>query len=351
MLSDTHLFYLSKCNTHEVRSSVIRGHRERVRKLVGLILRPSRYIIYMPLAILIALILGGGVSVAAQDALPGEILYPIKVTVNENIRIATTFSAEAKAEFAVERAVRRLEEAEQLYGSGEVNADIQTEIEVRFKNHADDAARRIGRLKSEGELSVAATVQSNFETSLRAHEQALAQINAQASTQGKLVTFVNVVHDHVMTAASGRLDAEAKLAVSADVEIEAKGKLTVAENKLHETERYIETKGVEIHAEARAQAMGKLNAAEAAIVQGRAKLEAGAYSEAFVLFQSALRLSQEAKLSVGVLGMLKTSPFFNTAVSSADDGSSSIDAQGAISTEVYKDTTETKGEVKVNVGI
>ena len=42
----------------------------------------------MTIALIIALVLGGGTSFAAEGSLPGDLLYPVKIGVNEEFRRA-----------------------------------------------------------------------------------------------------------------------------------------------------------------------------------------------------------------------------------------------------------------------
>ena len=87
----------------------------------------------MPAFLGILLILGtagvGGVSLAAEGALPGDLLYPVKVGVNEEVRAAVSFSAEAKTEWDARRLERRLEEAEKLAHKKEFNAEARARVE------------------------------------------------------------------------------------------------------------------------------------------------------------------------------------------------------------------------------
>src|SRR3989344_7018632 len=93
----------------------------------------SKQIKFMPtIAILLMLFLGGGASLAANSALPGDVLYPIKLNVNEKIEAALAFGAEADAKVEAKHAERRLEEAEELAVSGQIDAETKAEIEARF---------------------------------------------------------------------------------------------------------------------------------------------------------------------------------------------------------------------------
>ena len=80
----------------------------------------------MPIILILALMFGGGgVSYAAEGAVPGDVLYPIKVSVNEEARDLVTFSPEAKADWESRLVERRLEEAEKLVEGDALNPVLQ----------------------------------------------------------------------------------------------------------------------------------------------------------------------------------------------------------------------------------
>lgn len=118
---------------------------------------------YMPIAIIIALFVGGSVSYAAEGAVPGEILYGIKTEVNENIKVAFTFGAEAEARLQADLLDKRLAEAEELKSenklSGEVGLRMQAEIEEQIQAASEAAAESDSSAKAILAAKIAATVQ------------------------------------------------------------------------------------------------------------------------------------------------------------------------------------------------
>ena len=86
----------------------------------------------MPIIIIVALLLGGGgTSFAAQSSLPGDVLYPVKIHVNEAVRSSLTFSTASKASLETELAEARLKETEELAAEGKMNAAMHKVAEVR----------------------------------------------------------------------------------------------------------------------------------------------------------------------------------------------------------------------------
>jgi hypothetical protein len=139
---------------------------------------------FMPiaLAILLMVVAGGGASFAAEGALPGDALYPVKVSFNEEVRAVLAISPKAKAEFELERLGRRLDEAERLAAMGELETETRTELEIRFEAHAESARERIISLEFENDIEAATELGSNLEASLRAHERILQSLVASIAS-------------------------------------------------------------------------------------------------------------------------------------------------------------------------
>src|SRR3990167_3128159 len=66
---------------------------------------------FMAIILIIVLLVGGGTSIAANNSLPGDILYPVKLGMNEKVAGWFDTSAEARAQYQSDLAIRRLEEA------------------------------------------------------------------------------------------------------------------------------------------------------------------------------------------------------------------------------------------------
>lgn len=163
-------------------------------------------------SVLIASLTGGGVSFASENSLPGDLLYPVKVNVNEEVRAALLPTAEAKADWEATRAIRRLEEAEQLAAKGELNDAQQEQIEKKFEEHAEKSEARIAALEAGiGSTTVAAEISSRMEGSLNAHGRILEKLSAK---RAKIATVTEKVKIRAKAAMVARVGAEAKLAAA-----------------------------------------------------------------------------------------------------------------------------------------
>ncbi|MDE1924655.1 MAG: hypothetical protein KGH79_00535 [Patescibacteria group bacterium] len=143
-------------------------------------------------ALAAALVVGGGVSVAAQSALPGQLLYPVKVHVDENVAGAFALSNAARADWDVSLMKTRLDEAEQLAQSGSLGAGAQTDITDNFDAHLYDVGSMITKLKAAGDTADAASIAAKLKTMLAVHQELLASTSAQVSsaTQTSLIPVV-----------------------------------------------------------------------------------------------------------------------------------------------------------------
>lgn len=257
-------------------------------------------ILYKPMVIvavlLIAVAAGGGVSLAAENALPGEVLYPVKVEVNENVRTAFAFSQEAKAEWRVEQTERRLQEAEKLAVQGELEGSAAATVESKFEQHTQSLAEIASELEARGNVEAAAQAHSNLEAALDAHARILATIQA-SGRNGAVTSILAKVRSRTEAATQARTRTEAEVSgrAGADVQVAAQGSLQAAQNVIAETKTFIERNKARAGGEASGEAEANIIAAEQAVAQGEARMQAEAYGEAFVLFQQAIRIAQEAK--------------------------------------------------------
>ncbi len=190
------------------------------------------------------LFVGGGVSFAAEKALPGDSLYSFKTGFNEAIIELLAVSDEGKARVQSQLAGKRLVEAGQLASQRTLSPEKKQVISAKFKEHVEEAERRIDQLVADNNLVAAVDASTELETSLTAHKEALAalvvgQTAASSSAASDDVALMAVVTEPVdetsalvaevvaevgekeSEATTARIDAEASVAaaVSSDTEL------------------------------------------------------------------------------------------------------------------------------------
>ncbi|MDO8183372.1 MAG: hypothetical protein Q7T49_00080 [bacterium] len=86
---------------------------------------------YAIFSLILTIALGAGISQAAEGAIPGDILYPLKTKVREPVeRILVSKTPTAQASFETKLVERRLNEAEQVLQKN-VEKNTETEQKVR----------------------------------------------------------------------------------------------------------------------------------------------------------------------------------------------------------------------------
>lgn len=105
-------------------------------------------------ALSLALVISGGLGVvrAAEGALPGQSLYPVKINVNESVIGTFKRSDAARAEWERERAGRRIAEAETLAEAGKLGDKEKNEIEQHLSENRKAFEEIEGRAVSDDEF-------------------------------------------------------------------------------------------------------------------------------------------------------------------------------------------------------
>ena len=87
------------------------------------------------------------VPALAERALPGEMLYPIKLRFNEELRGALVSSPYQKIEWETERLERRLAEARLLSDAGRLTPEAEADVARAIKSHSDAAKQSIASIR------------------------------------------------------------------------------------------------------------------------------------------------------------------------------------------------------------
>ncbi len=110
----------------------------------------------MPLALLIMLLTGGGTGLASGASLPGDLLYPVKIHVNENFESVLAFTPKQEARVEVGHITERIKEIERLTSKGKLTIEKNKELRVsleskikELKSHSADSKDSDDDSKSE----------------------------------------------------------------------------------------------------------------------------------------------------------------------------------------------------------
>ncbi|GEM_PF-1509334 len=166
----------------------------------------------VPIALVTVLVLSSAVSAAAEETVPGDVLYFIKTSVNEGVKGALAISNESEVRFHVEVAERRLEETEQLAVENRLTPEVTADLNTRFSKHAANVKEGVKKLEEDDNLEAAISIASDFESSLTAHKTAFEKIAAAETTpQPGLENVTLAVTAEVATVASVRKNVEEKV--------------------------------------------------------------------------------------------------------------------------------------------
>ena len=133
----------------------------------------------LPITLSALLLVGGGTAFAAENSLPNDVLYPIKIHVNERVRATLTPTSEGKAKWAAHVAERRLEEIEKLALAQKLEGQTQVQAETNFETQTKLVQEKITQLKAEGNVQAAVELSKSYQTTLQTHEAILTQLDAQ----------------------------------------------------------------------------------------------------------------------------------------------------------------------------
>jgi len=128
------------------------------------------------LALVLVLGLGGGSAFAAEGSVPGELLYVVKLGLNEPVYAALATSIDAKASWHAEAAERRMKEAEVLSARGSLTSAIKVELESNLEEHAGNVEESLAAVEDEDPV-LAADIAARFESSLAAHSALIARLS------------------------------------------------------------------------------------------------------------------------------------------------------------------------------
>lgn len=136
-----------------------------------------------------ALFLFVGVPFIAEHTLPGDVLYPVKIQFNEELRSSLAISPYAKVAWETERLERRISEARLLASEGKLTSETETQVAEAVKTHSDAAQREIDTLR-QSDSDGAAIAEITLASALAVQSEVLAghadkdTQNGIASTQG-----------------------------------------------------------------------------------------------------------------------------------------------------------------------
>jgi hypothetical protein len=148
----------------------------------------------------LVLFISGGTAYAAEGALPGDLLYPVKVGAVEPVEGALAFSDEAKAGWNARVATARLDEAQALAEKGALTAATSDELAASFNEHATGVIAAANSISAADPAS-GSDIRARFSSSVAVRGTAILAAGkrsanaSSAAVSGKLVVAIATDED------------------------------------------------------------------------------------------------------------------------------------------------------------
>jgi hypothetical protein len=258
----------------------------------------------MPILLILALLAsGGGVSYAAQGSLPGDTLYPVKISINEPVVGALRIGAQAQAQWNLTLAQTRLQEAERLAAQNKLTPQLQAQIATRLEKAVAAAQKNVAQLQKKNNEATAAQIDNDLETALQVHAAILTRLAERHQTEGTTQSIIDAALTQAQKIASANEQRDANAALQAQSNGPQASQAVV--HKHDEVQKFVdgvnglfaEQKG-SLDATTTANVQTSLTLAQQKIAAGDAAKQAEKYAEAFVDYQDAQRAAQEAKVLI-----------------------------------------------------
>lgn len=111
----------------------------------------------------VTLLIIAGVPAVAERAVPGDVLYPVKVRVNEEVLAQLSMGSYEKMEWEARRVERRIAEARLLAKEGKLTDEVEAQITETVKEHTASAEKELALLR-ESDADEAQVAQIVLET-------------------------------------------------------------------------------------------------------------------------------------------------------------------------------------------
>jgi hypothetical protein len=263
--------------------------------LLSLLYQPvTKRIMNITASVLIAVLLGGGTSLAAEGAVPGDVLYPVKTVVNENMVSAVTVTTEGEAQWRARLAERRLEEAAELVAEGKFDAEIEARLTSDIQKHLTRAHDEVKTLESEGEYEQALEIRSDTEARVNAYGNVIARM-AAFNGGGSPIDVAELL-DTVLVERDSAAAVTATATAEGGSEVSSNSKIRAAQRALDRARRAALRGSQNAESEISLVVDAQIESAADILLEAEMEAEAGNTARAFELAQYAQRAATEAMI-------------------------------------------------------
>lgn len=274
---------------YPLRAATMRGRRfdryaDSVRAFVA-----SRPIHFRRLAGIVTALVFVTVPLVAEQSLPGDALYPVKVRFNEGIRSQLLFSPYEKMEWEARRVERRVAEARLLATEGELTEENEQMLEETVRSHASAFHEQLTELR-ESDSANATVAEVRLESALEVQSLVLnTEIGQEVSLEnpngGDISGLVEIV-EQAQADITSPTDTDF-VATIYDALIKK-----IEENSAHINELSTNLAG-ELTESQKADIQERMLDAEAAVERAKKAHEVGEVDEAVTLLRSAFAVTEK----------------------------------------------------------
>ena len=153
-----------------------RGRAPKLSPYAWLLNSGTRYVATFVLVLAVS---GTGVVSAAEGARPGDVLYAVKLKVNETTRAALILDPEEKTQYAITLTDLRLKEFALAVVAGNPDSETTTLITESLADSIAEVSEDIGELTVAGDADEALSVNGDLQSVLSAHSLVLDTVEEQ----------------------------------------------------------------------------------------------------------------------------------------------------------------------------
>ena len=161
----------------KIKNNLIKYIKEDpIPESIFLTIIPMYKLFTKPLVAMLSFVIvaSGGTALAAENSVPGDLLYGVKINVNEKARELLTFTKNSKTNLSMELLEERLVEAEKLAEREE----LTEEKEGYLENEYDELLAEInGDISEIEEAVLAQEMTQKLEEKLKKRSEKLAELN------------------------------------------------------------------------------------------------------------------------------------------------------------------------------
>ncbi len=259
----------------------------------------------------IAFILISGTTLYARGSVPGNILYPVKVHLNENVHSVFSMTDKSEAVAEISHAVKRLEEAEKLIVSGQMTEVEMMNLERSFQLRMNVARGRIDKLREEGKFTEASDLELHTQNTMAAHRSILLQISH--NTDVDISKIMSNVENEQNVSTYKLENIQGRALAGTDLRNVVESKMKAAVDRIDEARKLQLNKTGGLSNNIQIETKSSLSAAENLFEQGQEEYDMGSYGNALVLFQNAAHVAHSAEVLITNANTLKLSKSGTTA--------------------------------------